>query len=85
MGRYALGSSVSYQSTIYHINTDVDNNDDPPSFETPRKNNRSSSSLGDTINTTATKIYFKTEGLIFRADQCTKSRALNKVTEKYLK
>ena len=49
MGSYALASSVSDQITRYDGNIDVYDNDDSKSFETPRKNNCSSSCFGDTI------------------------------------
>ena len=37
-----------------HVNTDVNNNDDSRSFENDWKNNRSSTSFGDTKTTNAT-------------------------------
>ena len=54
-----LESSVSDQTTIHHDNTNVNNNDDPQSFETPSKNNRISSCFGDTITTTTIQNLFK--------------------------
>ena len=49
------GSSAElYQSTNHLCNTDVNNNDDSQSFETPRENNCNSSSFGDTITTITT-------------------------------
>ena len=41
VGVHYLASSVSGQSTINHVNTDVKNIDDSQSFETPSKNNHS--------------------------------------------
>ena len=38
VGAHALESSVSDQSTRNNVNTDVKNNNDSKSFETPRKN-----------------------------------------------
>ena len=54
VGSHVLASSELYQITNYDGNTDVNNNDDSPSFETPSKNNCSSSYFGDTIITTTT-------------------------------
>ena len=54
MGTHALASSVSYQITSYNVNTDVNDNYYSYSFETPRKNNLSYSSFGDTITTMTT-------------------------------
>ena len=41
MGVHYLASSVSDQNTINNVNTDVNDNDDSQSFETPGKNNHS--------------------------------------------
>ena len=41
MGVHYLVSSVSDQITINNVNTDVNDNDDPQSFETSSKNNHS--------------------------------------------
>ena len=59
MGTDALASSVSDQSTIHHLNTDVNDNEDSRLFETPMKNHRSSSFFGDTIITTIMPNLFK--------------------------
>ena len=54
VGAHYISSSVLYQSTNHHGNTDVKDNDDSQSFETPKKNNFYSSYFGDTITTTIT-------------------------------
>ena len=54
VGAHDVASYGWDQSTNYHDNTDVKDNDDSKSFETPRKNNGSYSSFGDTINTSTT-------------------------------
>ena len=50
----ALAYYVLDKSTRNHVNTDVNENEDSQSFETPRKNNRSYTYFGDTIITTTT-------------------------------
>ena len=45
MGAYSLASSLSDQSTSHHVNKNVNDNDDSPSFETHRKNIHSCSFL----------------------------------------
>ena len=52
VGANDVASFLLDQSTNHHINTDVKNNDDSQSFETPRENSCSSSYFGDTIATT---------------------------------
>ena len=47
---HASASSVSYQSTIHHVITGVNDNDDSCLFETHRENNRSYSCSYYTIN-----------------------------------
>ena len=59
VGAHGLASSVSYQITIQHVNTDVNNNADSWLFETPRKNNHSSSCFYDTITTNTIQNLFK--------------------------
>ena len=54
-----LAYYVSDQITRHHVNTDVNYNNDSRSFETPRKNNYSSSCCGDTITTTTIPNLFK--------------------------
>ena len=54
VGAHALTSSELYQITNNHGNTDVKDNYDSQSFETPRGNNGSSSYFGDTITTITT-------------------------------
>ena len=54
VGAHALAYSVSYQSTSYRGNTDVNNNDVSHSFQTPSKNNHSHLFFGGTITTTTT-------------------------------
>ena len=54
MGAHGLAPSVLDQSTNYHDNTDVNDNDDLQSFETTGENNCSSSCFGDKITTTTT-------------------------------
>ena len=41
VGVHYLASYVSDQSTVNHVNADVNDNDDSQSFETPSKNNHS--------------------------------------------
>ena len=94
MGEHDLASSVSDQSSINHVNTDFNNDDDSRSFETPWKNNRSFTSLVDTKTKTTTPnlsnlllpgkgcVCFQTEGKTVWATQFSKSRASTKVTEK---
>ena len=59
MGAHYLASSVSYQIISNHINTDINDNNDSQSFETPRKNNRSYASFVDTKNATTTPVPLK--------------------------
>ena len=59
MGAHDLASSVLYQITRNHVNNDVNDNDDPQSFETPRKHNHSSTSSGDKNIITTTPVIFK--------------------------
>ena len=59
MGAHYLASSVLYQIISNHINTDINDNNDSQSFETPRKNNRSYASFGDTKNATTTPVPLK--------------------------
>ena len=54
-----LASSVSYQSTSKHVNTDFNDDYYPQSFETLMKNNHISNSLVDTYNTTTTPFPLK--------------------------
>ena len=49
VGEHDLASSGLYQIINHRGNTDVNNNYDSQSFETPRKNNCSASCFGDTI------------------------------------
>ena len=48
MGAHSLENYASYQSTSHHVNTDVNDNDDSHSFETPNKINCISSCFYDT-------------------------------------
>ena len=54
VGAHDLASARLYQCTNHHGNTDVNNNGDLRSFETPRKNNFWYYFFGDTITTTTT-------------------------------
>ena len=54
MGAHDVASAGLDQRTNHHGNTYVKDNDDSQSFETPRKNNFSYSSFGNTITTTTT-------------------------------
>ena len=54
MAAHALVSSVLGKITSNHVNTDDRNNNDSQSFETPQKNNLSSTSLCDKNTTTTT-------------------------------
>ena len=47
VGENDLSSAVLDQSTNHHGNTDVNDNDDSQSFETPQKNNLRFCSFGD--------------------------------------
>ena len=59
MDSHDLSSSVSYQSTIKHVNTDFNDGAYSQSFETPRKNNHIFNSLIDTDNITTTPFPLK--------------------------
>ena len=96
MGTIYVASSGLDQSTNHHDNTDVKDNDDSQSYETPRKK-FSYSYFGDTITTTAT-LKFSTltspgkEYLCFKikekgdhSTQCAKSRASIKVLKSIFK
>ena len=54
VGEHTLSSSGFDQRNKHHVNTDINNNDYSQSFETPRGDNCSSYSFGDTTNTTNT-------------------------------
>ena len=90
MVSHALGYSVSYQITSQNVKTDINDNDDSQSFETPIKNRLNSSYFDDTIVTATTPnlsklptpgkeyLYFQTEGKTLRLEKCTKLISLTK-------
>ena len=87
MGSRDVASAVLDQSNNHCGNTDVKDNDDSQSFETPRKNNCSYLYFGDTLTTTTTPcsstlppngkqfLRFKIDGESFYSEKIYKSRA----------
>ena len=68
-------SPVSNLITTNKVDTDVNNDDDSQSFETPRKHNHSDTEINDTNNITS-KVHLKLHQIIYQEIPSTTTRSL---------